>query len=337
MNKVAALVLCLIYSATTLAQTAVTDTGGTYLAPKATSKGGTVIAPAKPTPTPSPASINPSANTGQQSQDSGAGANNAAGAALIAAGTPMLSNPQTMPMGMALIAMGILALMQGGEDSGAAAQSGNTAATTADTSSTSSGTGSSTTGSDSTTDSGAKAAFSSAAGKKAVAAVEAAGGSLTAASLTMPDGTSVPLSSFSSASGMSAAGFDGAGAMAKVAAIEKSLGIGNAGSVSGMATAEGGGGASVANKFGDLPAFQLPKFKSPFDLSAAQKAQLAAGKTISMGGDPIGVKGDDIFAMIHRAYQHQSAGDGFITNASASEDSTPNVSIRAPASIVRKK
>lgn len=347
MNKVAALVLCLVYSVATLAQTAVTDAGATYIAPRAPTTG-TVIAPRAPpppapAPSPSAASINPSANQGQQSQDSGAGANNAAGAALIAAGTPMLSNPQTMPMGMALIAMGILALMQGGHDSGAADQSGNTAAVSANsgTSSSSGGSSSTSSGGDSTTtsasDNGAKAAFNSAAGKKAVAAVAAAGGSLTPSSLTMPDGTSVPLSSFSSASGMNAAGFDGNGAMAQVASIEKSLGLKNGlAGASGLATGEGGGGASVSNKFGDLPPFELPKFKSPFDLSADQKAKIAAGKTITMGGDPIGVRGDDIFAMIHRAYEHQGSLDGFITNANSNQD-TPSVSVRAPASIVRKK
>jgi hypothetical protein len=136
---------------------------------------------------------------------------------------------------------------------------------------------------------------------------------------------------------MSAAGFDGAGAMKQVASIEKKLGLDQtAGSTSGLATAEGAGGASVTNKYGDLPPFQLPKFKSPFDLSAAEKARLAAGKTVSVGGDPIGVKGDDIFAMIHRAYQFQQSGNNFIMDAKGGVD-TPGVSIRAPASFVRKQ
>src|SRR5262245_57125614 len=81
-----------------------------------------------PTPPPQNNTINQGSNVGQASQQGGAGANNAAGAALIAAGVPMLAQPPTAPMGAMLIALGMMALAQGGHDSGAAGQSANTGA-----------------------------------------------------------------------------------------------------------------------------------------------------------------------------------------------------------------
>lgn len=343
-NKILGLILCFVYPLACFAD-AINETSGTSVAPPTSPStislpgGGTVLAPAAPTTAPT-STINQGANTGQQSQSNGSGINNAAGAALIAAGTPMLANPPTVPTGMALIAMGILALMQGGEDSGAAGQSGNTAALSAYGNSSNSGNGSSATtdsASQNALDGGTKAAFSSAAGQQAVAAVAAAGGTLTPNGLTMPDGTSYPLSTFSSPASMSAAGFDAGSAMKVAANIEKSL-VGNgstAGSTSGMAMSEGAGGASVASQFGkDNTPFKMPKFNSPFDLSNDQKARMVAGKTVSMGGDPIGVRGDDLFAMIHRAYVRKAETNNFITTGGG--DTSAGVLIRAPASMIKK-
>lgn len=342
LGKVVVYILCLVYSAASIATTTVSDSGGTTAAPTNPSvinlpNGGTIAAPKTPPPAPpSQNTINQGANTGQQAENGGSGANNAAGAALIAAGTPLLANPQTMPMGMALIAMGILALMQGGSDSGAAGQSGNSAATSAiNNGSPSSVTTDGGGGPTSTTDNGLKAAFATPAGQAAQAALASVGASITAAGVTSPNGTTTPLSSFSSPSAMSAAGLDGKQAAAVLAGIEKKLGVDSSGRVSGMATAEGAGGGGASNQFGKELDFKMPKFGNPFDLSAAEKAQMLAGKTVTLGGDPVGVAGDDLFAMIHRAYVRKTTTEEFINGIGVGGEA-PSVSVRAPASVIRK-
>ena len=61
----------------------------------------------------------------------------------------------------------------------------------------------------------------------------------------------------------------------------------------------GGGGGSYGSS--DYSSFKMPKFKSPFANQDSKK--LLAGKSVMVGGEPIGVKGDNLFDMVHRAYQ----------------------------------
>lgn len=263
---------------------------------------------------PSIVSINPAANTGQSSQNNASGLNNLIGAALVASGAAMMSNPNTVPAGIATMAMGLLALAQGAADNNAAGQSGTTADSSATTPSTTSTTASTTPNPTPTaaTDSGMNAAFQTPAGQQAISAITAAGGTVTPDGVTMPDGTTQPWSAFSSGAAMNAAGMDGAGAMKTVAALERKFGLDAAGQAGsggiGMPDTSGGGGPSKpANEF------VMPKFNNPFAMNAAQKAKLAAGKTITTaGGDPIGVQMDNIFAMIHRAYDRQRTQANFI-------------------------
>jgi hypothetical protein len=80
-----------------------------------------------------------------------------------------------------------------------------------------------------------------------------------------------------------------------------------------------GGGRSPASYDGADSSFDdyLAKLRNPFGLTAQQKAQMVAGKTVSHGDDKIGVKVDDIFRMVHRRYQEKRADNEFIEVAPA--------------------
>jgi hypothetical protein len=86
-------------------------------------------------------------------------------------------------------------------------------------------------------------------------------------------------------------------------------------SVAAMPVDSGGGGGYSAGggegaDFGDLSSFQLPSLKNPFD--HADKKKIIAGKSLMVGGEPIGVKGDNIFDMVHRAYQKKRGRNQFL-------------------------
>ena len=282
-------------------------------------------------------SINPSANIGQASQNNGAGVNNAAGAALIAAGVPLLAQPPTAPMGAMLIAMGMMALAQGGADSNAAGQSGNTAAASvngvggaATNPATQPGFGSGTAG------------FNSPAANTGQQALTNAGYTLNGDGLTAPDGTTTPLSSVGTSGGMAHAGLSAS----NIADVNKLLADVNAkaaadmkGAVSSVGVAEGGG-SGPANAAGPDSNF---KFNNPFKLADATKKQMIAGKTVLFDGDPIGVRGADIFEMIHSAYQTKRARNDFLENENGVMPATPTPTLaakptlsRAPASVFKK-
>jgi hypothetical protein len=89
-------------------------------------------------------------------------------------------------------------------------------------------------------------------------------------------------------------------------------------------------GAGAANQFGngEENKFEMPKFTNPFALSESDQAKMAAGATLMRGGDPIGVSMDNLFAMIHRAYDRKSGQEEFLPTAGVAE-----VSVRAPASV----
>lgn len=305
--------------------------------PTATNPGTTQFPkynpPAPPPPpavTPTPpksASINPSANQGQQSQNSGAGANAAAGAALIASGMALMSQPPTVPAGAALIAMGMLALAQSGHDSGAANQSAATGASSVY------GNGSTSTAAKDAVANpqlgSGKSAFNSQAVKDAQASLANAGYSVTPSGLTTPDGSTIPNSAFNSAGGMAAAGLGSD----QIKAVQDALGkvnsdIGSgAGKISAVAVSEGGGGGSSADK----PAsedFSFTDKGSVFGLSDAAKKAMVAGKTVNFDGDPIGVRGNNIFDMIHVAYQKKRDSHDFLDSESGAASPT----LRAPAS-----
>jgi hypothetical protein len=279
---------------------------------------GTVANPAQST-------INQGSNTGQASQSSGSGANAAAGAALMAAGAALMANPPTAPQGAMLMAMGILAMMQSGHDGDAAGQSGNTGLASIEGNK-----GTSLTNTDPAT---GTSAFTDAKIAQGKAALEAQGYKMGPdGTLTRPDGTTVPASAYNSPSSMAAAGMSPqtiADAQKIVTDAEKDspkvsgVGVNSAGGGgSGMAVSEGEGGGE-ANATGGMAV-------NPFNLNADAKAKLIAGKTVMFDGEPIGVRGQNIFDMVHDCYQKKRKGNHFI-------ETENDVSIRSPASFRRKR
>src|SRR5579863_6390575 len=99
----------------------------------------------------------------------------------------MMANQATQAEGAMLMAMGMMALMQSGADNGASGQSGQTAAASdaTTTASTASATDTPTAGPQAVMDGGKAAAFASPAGQQAIAAIQAAGGDVTSAGVTM--------------------------------------------------------------------------------------------------------------------------------------------------------
>lgn len=265
--------------------------------------------------------INQGSNTGQQSQSGGAGANAAAGAALMAAGAMLMSQPPTVPPGAMLMAMVILAMMQSGEDSGAAGQSANTGAASIQ------GNPAVVPNPDMATGSSGIVDGKIAAGK---AALEAQGYKMSKdGTLTTPSGQTLPPSTFNSPSSMAAAGID----KKTIDDAQKLI----ADSQSGYKTASvgvnsgGGGGQAVSEGEGTGEAHGTGGMATnPFNLNADAKAKLMAGKMVLFDGEPIGVRGGNLFEMVHTCYQNKRKGNHFI-------ETDTDVSVRAPASLNKKK
>ncbi len=269
-------------------------------------------------------SINPGAGQGQRSQSGGAGTNAAVGQGLMAAGAALMSNPKTVPPGVALMAMGILAMMQSKEDSGAADQSANTgfASNTNDGGVT-----------PTAVDPNGTGAFAEAKIKEGQAKLGEAGYKMTSKGLTGPDGSFIPAKAFDSPSSMAASGMS----PATIAAVQEGLADAQAGAASGSAARvsgvgiDSGGGASSGISEGDSSGSSESGMgmANPFDIGAEKKGSLVAGKTVMFDGEPIGVRGQNIFEMVHIAYQKKRDGKHFIE--------TNDVATRSPASIKQPK
>jgi hypothetical protein len=282
-----------------------------------------------PVPTPAPAAnipsmgnsnINKNSGVGQASQQAGSGANNSAGAALIAAGIPLLATPPTMPIGAMLIAMGAMAMAQGGHDAGAAGQSGNTGAASTHNNNTP------TQASTSQEAEKGKSAFDTPEIKKAVADIEKLGYKVDEKGVKLPDGTLIPTSAFASKEGMLAAGIDPA-VLSKLDQVNKD--VSSEYKVSSMATSSGGGGGAPSDVESGSSNSGGMAMGGPFDMSDDARRRLAAGRTVNLDGEPIGVAGANIFEMIHTAYQKKRTGAQFL------EVEEPMV--RMPASVTKEK
>lgn len=269
-------------------------------------------------------SINPGSQEGQKSQSGGAGTNAAVGSGLMAAGAALMSNPKTVPPGVALMAMGMLAMMQAKEDSGAAGQSAATgfASNVND--------GSVTPGA---VDPNGTGAFAEAKIKEGQAKLGEAGYKMTSKGLTGPDGSFIPAKAFDSPSSMAAAGMS----PSTIAAVQEGLAdaqagaAGSAARVSGVAVNTGGGGGGSGITEGDSSGSSESGtgMANPFNIGADKRGSLVAGKTVMFDGEPIGVRGQNIFDMVHTAYQKKREGKHFIE--------TNDVATRSPASIKQPK
>jgi hypothetical protein len=267
-------------------------------------------------------SINPGSQEGQKSQSGGAGVNAAVGSGLMAAGAALMSNPKTVPPGVVLMGMGILAMMQAKEDSGAAGQSAATgfASNVND--------GSVTPGA---VDPNGTGAFAEAKIKEGQAKLGEAGYKMTSKGLTGPDGSFIPAKAFSSPSSMAAAGMS----PTTIAAVQEGLADAQAGAsgsaarVSGVGINTGGGGGSGGGMTEDESNGSSESgtgVVNPFDIGAEKKGSLVAGKTVMFDGEPIGVRGQNIFDMVHVSYQKKREGKHFI-------ETENDVSARSPASV----
>ena len=75
-------------------------------------------------------------------------------------------------------------------------------------------------------------------------------------------------------------------------------------------------------------AFKLPAFKNPFAVTNGDRKQIVAGKTVSFGGRR-GVRGQNIFEMVHSAYAKKRERANFVNNG-------PVVPVRLPAAAPAK-
>ena len=277
------------------------------------------------TPISSGTSINPSAQAGKSSQSSGSAANMAMAAMMMAACMA------TQPPNMALCMMGAMAAMQGAADKDAADQSAATQTATNTSGATA-------------TNAAAKPTFADAAPgtaafdeqkkiKQGMATLKAAGYTASPAGISSAGGN-IAASSFGSSGSMLAAGLDPA-AVKEAERIGKdvssrysTMSMAADGGGGGGGGSEGGGGGGGGNE-ASLPA--LNPYKNPFALATDKKAELMAGKTVQFDGEPIGVKGNDIFQMVHAAYDRKRAGAHFIET---DHDPQLGASVRAPASVI---
>lgn len=254
--------------------------------------------------------------------------NIAAGLALIAAAM------MTQPPNVALLAMGALALAQGGADSDAADQSATTAlASVKDTSTLPIAPPANPTLNKGT------AGFSDKKLAEAKSLLADAGYKLNADGVISPDGKFTSGSSLGSAGGMASAGMS----PEAIKEAQKVLGAlnsemnGGGSRVSGMGVSEGGGSGSPGGNGG--PEFQSNDANGVGHglfgngMNSAQKALMVAGKTVTFDGDPIGVKGQDIFEMVHVAYERKRQTNHFIDQPGGE---TQTASLRAPASVSLK-
>lgn len=151
-----------------------------------------------------------------------------------------------------------------------------------------------------------------------VAAASGVSVSADGSSVTLPNGKKVASSAFSSADSMKDAGFSGsdisnvqdflkneapkaiAAAHAKIGSLTNDVG-GGGGSASSAGAGSGGG-------YGDGGMSKIGKG------AGAKKDAGVSGMSKKLGGDNIGVSGDDIFEMITRRYQARDKADTFLKN-----------------------
>jgi hypothetical protein len=148
-------------------------------------------------------------------------------------------------------------------------------------------------------------------------ALKDAGFKVTNDGMTTPDGKFVSAADMGSSSALSAAGISPSAideAQKTLAAVNDELSkyAGSAaGSVAGVGVDAGGGGYSQGGSgsegggsgLGGMGVGMFGMNKKPFNMNSDQKRALVAGKTVMFDGDPIGVRGLNIFDMMHIAYQ----------------------------------
>ncbi len=116
---------------------------------------------------------------------------------------------------------------------------------------------------------------------------------------------------------------------ASIAAANKALadaGVGGA-SVGSMGLETGGGGYSAGGGGGGGSSGSAldDYFASLNKAKKGEKDRMVAGKSLNYGSDPIGVKMDNIFMMVHRRYQgKRKVNSYFLERMPASEKPSTN-------------
>lgn len=265
--------------------------------------------------------INQGADQGRQSQSSGSAANMAAGMALMAIFMAGCNGVQTW--GCFAGPLAALAFMQGGHDAGAAGQSTATYdATIPDYDSGGTGYSPNPDGI-SPTDVGNTVYTPEV--KKNLDTLAKAGYKVDpqTGNVTTPEGT-FPASTFDSPASMAAAGIpvDVSKANEALAEINEDLAGKYSASVGAMELETGGGGGGgyggSGSSSGSYDSPLADYFKS-LKKKGTDKDRMIAGKSLTYGNDPIGVKVDDIFMMVHRRYQAKRKINTFIERAPASK------------------
>lgn len=251
------------------------------------------------------ASQNQAAKMGQSQNNSSSGIAQAIGAALIAAGAALMSNPPTVPPGAMLMALGMLAMAQSGANAGTAGAHGAQSTLNQDY-----GTGAYGTGGGTTTVPSMKGAVAEL--KKYGVNYDASSGKF-----TFPNGKTVSAKDLTNQAAMAEAGVsaaDFAKAMDTVKDAEKKaaaeMKLKEALAKQAMSfdnPASGGGGATAAS------------FRNPADDGSSSGGARrdrpevsVAGMSVNLGGDRIGVAGDDIFSMMARRYREKDNKDSFL-------------------------
>lgn len=261
--------------------------------------------------------INGSANQGQKSQKSGSGANQMAGMAftmLCMMGCNKISEYACYACPLAGMALG-----QMGADDGAAGESGAVADASKVGDYSVAGMDGSTTYPGSTTGTTDSSGVStSMTPKDALAALAAKGFTLNPdGSVNTPDNGKVNSDTFSSSGSMAKAGYSAADIKAAQAAIEKvnkdiDAKYGNHAVAVGVDTSGGGGGGGSSTSSGDSAFDAYLKRLRGGGAGVHSAQRMLAGKSINLGGERVGVAGDNIFKMIERHYTDLSVRNEFI-------------------------
>lgn len=278
------------------------------------------VPPITTTPTKKQPSVSPAAAQAMAAQQQAAMMNMMAAGMLTAA--CLAPCPKCMTP---LCVMGAMAAMQGMHDSGAAAQS----STVYDTASNLKKDTDVTTQQPTTspvTNPGSKNLKSGTVPASVLAAnklLEEQGYKVDENGVTNPDGSFTPSSAFSSPGSMAAAGMD----PNVISEAQKILsGVGGSGANIPSLAVDGGGGSGPPSATGNEADSSYNAKNS--GMTDAQRKALLAGKTIMFGGEPIGVKGDNIFDMMHVAYQKKTEAKTFILDTGFAP-----ANVRAPASV----
>jgi hypothetical protein len=224
---------------------------------------------------------------------------------------------------MPLCAMGAMALMQAGHDAGAAGQSAATFdASKFDTKKNLNGPNTDGTG-----------GFDQSQLDLAKSKLGEAGYTVTETGVTYPDGTKYGSTDLISPAAMQSAGLDASASKEAQSLVDgivadatkdansprvSGVGVNGGGGGGSGSMGDDGGGGSIAGQYGN----------SAFALGDDAQKKLIAGKTVMFDGEPIGVRGQNIFEMVHQAYQKKRQGNHFIETA---DNSVP---VRSPASLM---